>query len=66
MRSSGGYMSKEIRAYIKSGAIYKSVKRVRELMKCEFCFNECVPDPAYINYLEHTVPKLYKIPINFM
>ena len=33
-------MSKEIRAFIKSGAIYKSVKRVRELMKCELCFNE--------------------------
>ena len=33
-------MSKEIGAFIKSGAIYKSVKRVRELMKCEFCFND--------------------------
>ena len=33
-------MSKEVGAYIKSGAIFKSVKRVRELMKCELCFNE--------------------------
>ena len=44
MRSSEGYMSKEIGAYIKSGAIYKSVKRVRELMKCELCFNELSPN----------------------
>ena len=38
-------MSKEIGAYIKSGAIYKSVKRVRELMKCELCFNELSQTP---------------------
>ena len=38
-------MSKEIRAFIKSGAIYKSVKRVRELMKCELYFNELSQTP---------------------
>ena len=34
-------MSKEVY----DGAIYKSVKRVRELMKCELCFNEWAQNP---------------------
>ena len=43
--SSGGYMSKEVGAFIKGGAIFRSVKRVRELMKCELCFNELSQNP---------------------
>ena len=45
-------MSKEVGAFIKSGAIYKSVKRVRELMKCELCFNElCQNRHLYTTYI---------------